>query len=649
MARIQDQVVASIAHGKFDTEAECLDALAAINCKPNYYGVGDLDPYVEGPRCVWYAKENKWLPSCKFKMNTLSGVDNANKFLETFKNSPTIDEYLNIIGRYCEGDPTHELCLNVFEMYYNVAIPNDPVRCGEYNMDKCVNGRYGTAPTDPFVVQTPCVATGQHFTPTCRLKSYPVTDGLFATRIYSDFGHPTSASKLDFLLKSYCKDKAGNPVCSREYTIVTKEGLSEGECFNTADEKCAAGIYGEDSTDPMLGSNGCYKSEDGLWYSWCVARSGAINDPELVQKFYNDFNEKNPNETAEIIKQFCNNSNNVGIPECKRSVDPCIASPWLVECGSTGNKCEITPDAIECNEPCLSSPWLLECRGTGNKCDYTPDSFDCQEPCLSSPWLLECGGDGDKCKHTPDATECQEPCLSNPWLTECGGTGNKCDYTPNAPECKEPCLSNPDAIECQEPCLSSPWLLQCRGTGNKCDYTPDAIECKEPCLSNPDAVECKEPCISNPWLTSCNGTGNKCEYTPNAVECKEPCLSSPWLLECGGDGDKCKHTPDAVECKEPCLSNPDAVECKEQCVDMPWLTECGGSGNKCDYTPNASECDVCVTDPGTQKCCSKNPKHSSCLCFLFPGLDRCKTSTINRWVVFIFAILFILLIYKITK
>ena len=48
---------------------------------------------------------------------------------------------------------------------------------------------------------------------------------------------------------------------------------------------------------------------------------------------------------------------------------------------------------------CETSPWLSSCGGTGNKCEYTPNAVECKEPCLSSPWLLECGGDGDKCKH----------------------------------------------------------------------------------------------------------------------------------------------------------------------------------------------------------------------------------------------------------
>ena len=554
MARIQDQIVASNS-GAFDSENLCLASLQSSTCKANYYGHSDLDPYVEGPHCKFYENINKWLPTCTFKMNTLSGAENADKFEMDYKNDPATAEYLNVLKRFCESNPTHSACFNIIDLHYDVEFPGDSANCDSYTQDKCTSGRYGEYPTDPYVIAPPCSNMDGTYVPRCGLLTVPATNSEYANTIFTDFNNELNVDKLDFFLKSHCRDRV-DPICSREYLVLNKSGNSETICLQTLDSECKSGVYGEGDTDPIIGPAGCYMDENNLWYSGCLAKSGVVTDIDKAKDFHRDFSFKSPNETAEIIKIACNQEGNRDLDECKKSVDPCVYSPWLTKCGGTGNECDYTPDAVKCNEPCLSSPWLTECGGTGNKCEYTPDSFDCQEPCLSSPWLTGCGGTGNKCDYEPDAIECTDHCLNNPWYPDCGGTGNPCDYKPDSDECKA------------HQCINTPWLLQCGGTGNKCEYTPQAIECNE-------------PCISSPWLTFCGGTGNECDYKPDDVKCKEPCLTSPWLTECDGTGNKCDYKPDSPEC-DACFNNPGTQIC-------------------CAMNPTHPSC-VCFLFPGLDGC-----------------------------------------------
>jgi len=532
--------------GKFDDETTCNDAVT--NCKANYFGLAESDPYIARKPCkqLTYNGVTKWYNVCQMRANRLRDSGNFNKFDIEFRPGEEVKDfplnYLEFLTPVCAKNPNHAVCKDiVYNMKYDKdAMYDTNTACNNWQNTHCIYDRYGNLLSDPvFTAPTKCIrdptyenSSERNFQyPYCTLQSNLIREDNFANVFYSDFKNTPNSIAKEFSLSAYCETAPTAVACR------TFPGLWEQESFATATEcgnwnknnasmACLSNQY--DSSTWKGPESTCQLAPDGTYRNLCLAYTNvdvSDRDAKTIHKWFNRENNGGINEIAlmQVLRPYCSKAENRAKTECVFNTHPnCKADPWKASCGGIGDKCVWDPTLLECSDDCKNHPWMTVCGGDGNPCPTEPTAPGC-EYCANEPWLVECGGSGNKCDYTPTSPDCNAECATKPWLVECGGSGNKCDYTPTLPEC------NPE-------CATKPWLVECGGDGNICPF-------------DPTAPGCENPCTSKPWLVECGGDGDMCKYNPNLPECEaQLCTEQPWLLSCGGNGDRCEFDQTFPEC-----------------------------------------------------------------------------------------------------
>lgn len=480
--------------GNFDSESACNSA--PTNCKANYFGTNETDPFVSKKPCkqLLYDGVTKWYNICEMRANRIQGDVNWSKFAQEFK--PTVSNfpkaYLDFITPFCAKNHTHGLCKdNIFNMQYNknATLTTNNI-CNQTIVDNCKHGKYGGGDTDPvYNVPAQCIRDPEddnyngfnYQYPWCTLQSHLIQTPGYANAFHTDFDDTPNVIGRDFLLSSYCDKNPYEDIC-RDRIV-----LFEEKTFNTLDEckadwdanpsdACVANFY--DNSDWLAVANPCNEIVPGEFRHACYAWTNVDLTDRDAGKLSSFFNREvdSPNEITYslLMRPYCSKPENKRKSACiTNSSSICRSEPWRTTCGGDGNKCTYTPTAPECNSECTTKPWMTICGGDGNACPYDQNAPGCEQ-CKTQPWLELCGGDGNNCPFQPEAPGCSNPCTSQPWLVECGGDGDKCKYNPDLPECEN---SNPDPNPDPDPCTTQPWLLSCGGSGNRCDYNSTYPEC----------------------------------------------------------------------------------------------------------------------------------------------------------------------------
>ena len=473
--------------GQFDSKGACESA--STNCKANYFGLNESDPYVSRMPCeqLTYNDVTKWYNVCEMKANRLRDDSNLNKFDQEFKPSANVTNfpknYIDFLTPICGKNPNHSACKEIlYNMKYNSTAMNDTnVNCDKFQADKCKHGRYGNI-TDPvYSVPAKCerdaaqdssTGAGVNY-PHCVIQSNLITEDNYANVFYVDFEDTPDTIPRNFTLAAHCEKNPTSNACADRVVLFEEESWSDVTVCRDANlenppKGCANESY--DDVSWRAFQIQCAEPTPGVYKNSCTVKTNvevSEKDAKTLHRFFNtEVDSRNELAYGLLMRPYCSKPENAGKPECiTNSTQICRDEPWRASCGGKGDNCLSNPTSLECSNDCTLHPWMTVCGGDGNACPFEPNSTGCEQ-CQTQPWLTLCGGDGDMCKYNPNLPECQNPeCATKPWLVECGGDGNMCKYNPNLPECQNP------------ECTTQPWLLSCGGTGDRCDFNADFPEC----------------------------------------------------------------------------------------------------------------------------------------------------------------------------
>jgi len=499
--------------GDFETESLCNSA--ATNCKANYFGTIETDPFVSRKPCkqLTFDGVTKWYNICEMKGNRIRGNDNWSKFAQEFKpNGITAPvSYLDFVTPLCAQQPSHNVCKDIiFDMIYNKeSEPSYNRDCDQYIRDTCKSGRYGGDSDPLYTVPAKCIRDPEiddpmgfnYQYPWCKFQSRLISSNSYANTFNTDFAQTPNIIGKEFLLSSYCDTNPESPLCRDKLILFGEQKSSTLDGCNSDLQSnptpaCDKNYY--DNGNWIDAPLPCTEVAPGEFRHGCYAWTN-VNvsdaDAEKINRYYNrEIDSRNELAYKLVMRPYCFNvENRMKFPCLTNSTLTCRSEPWKLTCGGNGDKCFYVPNATECNPECTANPWLAACGGDGNQCPFDHNAPGCEQ-CITQPWLELCGGDGNACPFDPNAPGCDQ-CKTQPWLTSCGGDGNACPFDPNAPGCEQ--------------CKTQPWLELCGGDGDKCKYNPDLPECKVP----------DPACTTQPWLLSCGGTGDRCDFNADFPEC----------------------------------------------------------------------------------------------------------------------------------
>lgn len=472
--------------GQFDSQSAC--EAATTNCKANYFGLNESDPFVRRMPCkqLTYSGVTKWYNMCEMKANRLKDNPNLNKFDQEFKPSANVTNfpknYIDFLTPICGKNPTHTVCKEIVSnMKYSSTAMNDTnEKCDKFQADTCQPGRYGNSITDPvYAVPAKCErdaaqdsSTGKGVNyPHCIIQSNLITEDSYANLFYADFANTPDIIPRDLILAAYCEKNPTSNNCADRVTVFEQQSWpTETACKNANIGNPPKGCENEsyENVSWRAYQIPCAQQSPGVFKNSCTGKTTVTvsdKDAKTLHRFFNtEVDSDHELAYMKLMRPYCSRPGNAGKTECvTNSTQICRTEPWRASCGGIGDKCKWDPSLLECSNDCTLHPWMTICGGDGNPCPFEPDVSGCEE-CKTQPWLPLCGGDGNNCPFQPDAPGCEDKCASKPWLISCGGDGNPCNYNPNVAECKNPCITQP-------------WLVECGGTGNRCDFNADFPEC----------------------------------------------------------------------------------------------------------------------------------------------------------------------------